>query len=160
MTLIFGSAVGDRLLIRSSRAEDGCLIWNGCRDGDGYGRVQTGVVVNGRVPRKKAHRIAYELWVGPIPEGHEIDHICHNVSNTCPGGKCLHRRCIEPAHLRAVTGRVNRNASPKSNARKIRCKRGHPYTLENTMHNTGGTRRCRTCFNDRRRERHVARKAG
>lgn len=42
-----------------------------------------------------AHRVAYELWVGPIPEGMELDH------------RCKVRACINPAHLEPVTHAEN-----------------------------------------------------
>jgi hypothetical protein len=57
---------------------------------------------------KKAHRVFYELLVGPIPDGYQLDHTCHNRDDGCVGGPtCTHRACVNPAHLEPVTGKVN-----------------------------------------------------
>lgn len=51
-----------------------------------------------------AHRLAYELCIGPIPGGLDVDHHCHNEDLACQGGvTCPHRACCNPAHLRAKT---------------------------------------------------------
>jgi len=68
----------------------------------GYGHFW----LNGTTHR--AHRVAYELTHGPIPEGLMPDHLCHTRDTECPGGNdCLHRRCINPAHLELVTHAEN-----------------------------------------------------
>lgn len=54
-----------------------------------------------------AHRYAYELVVGPVPAGLDLDHLCHSRDLDCPGGACLHRRCVNPAHLEPVSRREN-----------------------------------------------------
>lgn len=76
---------------------DTCWVWTGAKD-KGYGRfgVAAGNVVG-------AHRVAYELLVGPIPQGMEIDHRCHNPA------------CVNPSHLRPATHKQNlehRNSKP------------------------------------------------
>lgn len=71
-----------------------CWVYTGARNQDGYGIVW----VDGAAHR--AHRVAFELTVGPIPPGWEVDHVWLRG--------CRHRACIRPAHLEAVTGRVNR----------------------------------------------------
>lgn len=72
-----------------SKTEDGCWLWNGHRESNGYGRFRH----DGR--RSGAHRFAYEAEVGPIPDGLTIDHLCRV------------RHCVNPAHLEAVTSREN-----------------------------------------------------
>jgi hypothetical protein len=70
-----------------------CWPWTGTIDKDGYGRAS----------EKQAHRVAYEMYVGPTPASLQIDHTCHDPA-TCPGGReCPHRACVNPAHLEAVT---------------------------------------------------------
>jgi hypothetical protein len=102
-----------------------CWIWTASRDPAGYGRFE------GAYP----HRFAYQLLVGPIPAGLDLDHACRV------------RHCVNPSHLEPVTHRVNvlRGISPMAiNARKVICKRGHPFDETNTRRN--GTRRaCRKC---------------
>ena len=84
-----------------------------------------------------AHRLAYTLFVGPIPEGTEVDHQCHNRDAECRGGDtCPHRKCCNPAHLEAVPHRINalRGKSPTAdNARKIVCSEGHEYMPRKSM---------------------------
>jgi hypothetical protein len=89
----------------------------------------------------RAHRVAYELLVGPIPDGLEIDHLCRNT------------RCVNPDHLEAVTKSENQKrgtngrlgAGVRAGATNMRCKRGHEFTPENTYTRANGYRHCRTC---------------
>lgn len=64
--------------------ENACWIWNGATDGSGYGQVKNlGKIL-------KAHRVSYELYIGPIPEG-----LC--VLHNCPEGD--NPACVNPNHL-------------------------------------------------------------
>lgn len=142
----------DRLLDNGVPGWGGCILWIGHLNANGYGTIS----VDG-VPRL-AHRVAYELLVGPVPEGMPLDHTCHNRETTCPGGpKCLHRRCINPGHLEAVTQRENLLRSPRAltsvNARKTHCHVGHPFDEANTYYRTRGGRQCRQCGRERARGR-------
>lgn len=96
---------------------DGCWLWTGAKTTTGYGSVW----LDGR--SVKAHRVAYELLVGRIPDGLTIDHLCRV------------RLCVNPAHLEPVTNRENTLRSPQSeasvNARKTHCPKGHPYEGRN-----------------------------
>jgi len=83
---------------------DECWTWEGATTGSGYGHINLGPGL-GYAP---VHRLIYELFAGPIPEELEMDHTCHNSDLDCPGGlTCLHRRCVNPTHLEAVTQSVN-----------------------------------------------------
>jgi hypothetical protein len=113
-----------------------CWEWTGALNSKGYGTYSVG----GKT--KIAARFAYEHFVGPIPDGLELDHLCRNVL------------CVNPAHLEAVTHRENmlrgHNASA-INARKTHCPKGHPYSEENTYRNPEGQRYCRICGRARNR---------
>lgn len=147
VTILRGSENQVRRFLQKVRPGDGCWEWLGNIGPDGYSRF------SGVGP---AHRFAYELLIGPIPEGYELDHLCHSMDSTCLGGyDCPHRRCVNPAHLEPVTKQENgrRSLSPFAvNARKDECPRGHPYTEENTWVYRG-SRYCRECRRVEARER-------
>jgi len=112
----------------------GCWLWDGSlRDGYGLFRVES----YGRVTN--AHRVAYQLCVGPIPEGLILDHLCRM------------RQCVNPAHLEPVTNSENiaRGETGITNRSKTRCPAGHPYTTVNSA----GSRVCYPCSNTRMRRR-------
>ncbi|WP_203687684.1 hypothetical protein [Streptomyces sp. SID14515] len=119
-----------------------CWLWTNALDRDGYGVIMA-------PGRDSAHRAAYLAFVGAIPADRVLDHVCHSRDQACPGGStCPHRRCVNPAHLEAVTGGVNtlRGRSVWAlNARKTHCKHGHAFTPENTYQRHDG-RACRTCI--------------
>lgn len=81
----------------------GCHLWTGAVNPDGYGLVRR----DGKLWR--VHRLVYTLEVGPIPKGLSLDHRCHSMPGTlCIGGNaCMHRRCVNPKHLEAVTHSEN-----------------------------------------------------
>ena len=113
-----------------------CWLWTGLLDKDGYGRHYVGVS-RATAGEKTAHRFAYELLVGPVPDGLELDHLCRI------------RNCVNPRHLEPVTTRVNQLRGfglSGHNARKTHCPNGHPYDEANTIWSENGTHRtCRIC---------------
>ncbi len=114
----------------------GCWLWTGGAVGNGYGGFGVGSLTDGTRRVAYAHRYAYELLVGPVPEGLVLGHRCHV------------RRCINPVHLEPVTGRVNAlrgKGSAAAHARKTHCPKGHPYDLLNTYVDPAGRRHCREC---------------
>lgn len=119
----------------------GCWDWQGRPNYEGgYGRMS----LHGK--QYFAHRLSYELHVGSIPDGMEIDHLCRN------------RMCVNPSHLEVVTGRVNtyRGQGPTAvNSRKTHCIRGHELTTEN-LYREAGQRRCKACV----RLRHSKKRRG
>lgn len=126
------------------RGPDDCWPWLASLNPEGYGNLR----VNGKLVR--AHRFAYELLVGPIPEGLTLDHTCHNSDPNCAGGSpCRHRRCVNPRHLEPATKRQNTLNSPvaipANNARKDRCPKGHSYAPRED-----GSRYCPQCRYERR----------
>lgn len=91
----YGRTVRERLLSRLIiEPESGCLLWVGRVDACGYGRINA-QSFNGIKRPQEVHRVAYEMFVGPIPAGLEIDHLCRV------------RHCASPAHLEPVTRAEN-----------------------------------------------------
>jgi hypothetical protein len=127
--------------IKRQGARD-CWPWLGTLTRWGYGKIE----INGKT--RHVHRVVYELLVGPIPDGMDIDHLCHGPDCE-PGPHCPHRSCENPAHMEPVTTgeNVRRGFSLSSvNREKTHCPRGHPYSAENTRLNSRGQRVCRTCY--------------
>lgn len=144
--------IADRLLARAQWKADGCLIWTGAVTGRGrYGLISVKKWAPAGAPRlhRRTHRVAYELFVGPIPTGMEIDHLCHTRSGCDLGQACPHRLCLNPEHLEPVshTENVRRGNSPAArHGLKTHCPRGHEYTPANTyLIPSSGGRACRAC---------------
>lgn len=147
----------DYLMSRVVIDADGCWIWTGYVTADGYGRAS-----RTRSTSTIAHRVAYEVFVGPIPDGLTLDHLCHSVDPVgCPGGlNCKHRRCVNPAHLEPISHRENSLRGVLSQL--THCKWGHPFDEANTYRrsqNGQGQRDCRTCTARRQHEYQARRKA-
>lgn len=82
---------------------DGCWHWDGATYQNGYGKLS--VLVHGT---RLAHRAFYVEHNGELSSGVDVDHACHNADPTCQRGPgCPHRRCVNPAHLEAVSHRDN-----------------------------------------------------
>lgn len=125
------TSLAERLLTHCEVTNGGCWLstYEATVNG-GYPKVSIGN------RRPLVHRVAYELWVGPIPEGLQLDHLCRQP------------RCFNPVHLEPVTSNENTMRSPVApaaiNARKTHCKRGHLYDEANT-YRIHGSRHCRAC---------------
>jgi hypothetical protein len=119
---------------------DGCWEWTAYRNQDGYGQFSA---VGRRVIG--AHRFAYELLVGEIPDGLHLDHLCRNPA------------CVRPEHLEPVTPKVNTQRGilgfdhpmQRTALSATHCPHGHEFTEANTAWRitAAGTksRRCREC---------------
>lgn len=149
-----GTALTDRIARWTDRT-GGCWLWLGGIDPYGYGRI----TVDGT--KCGAHRASYIAHVGSIPAGLEIDHVCHSRDLSCPGGStCLHRRCVNPAHLEPVTqaensrrihfGQRARRPGALSREREV-CFHGHSLTETNTWTSPSGLVQCRECHRTRNR---------
>ena len=134
-----------------------CWPWSGAPNAYGYGVIGRGRRGDGKSP---AHRVAYELSIGPIPDGAQVDHTCHNDTGCLGGYECQHRRCCNPAHLEAVTQQTNisRGNAGIHQTFKTHCPQGHEYTPENTFRNNGG-RGCKVCRLAWNRKYNLKRKA-
>lgn len=125
------------------RGSDECWPWTGWH-ASGYPVID---VSRPRRRKRGAHVVVYELLVGPVPDGLELDHLCRNIG------------CVNPAHLEPVTHaeNVRRGHAGRVNATrqqaKTHCPAGHPYDAANTAIGTRGERKCRACHRERARER-------
>jgi hypothetical protein len=119
----------------------GCWIWLGTTVGSTptklYGRVFWYNKKKKRSELRVAHAVFYEQYVGKIPKGKNLDHLCRNPA------------CVNPDHLEPVTHIINcRRSGP---ATKTHCKHGHPYSdgmeiyVRNDVHGKQ-YRRCLTCY--------------
>lgn len=122
-----------RLASKINAAPVGCWKWSAYVTTEGYGQYSH----DGRL--QQAHRVVYELLVGPIPAGLQLDHLCRV------------RSCVNPAHMEPVTNHENilRGESGIKNAMKTQCPQKHPYNLANTRFHKG-KRYCRVCSKYRR----------
>lgn len=134
-------AVADKIVVGDE--PDACWIWSGGRSDRGYG-MSWSPEVGGMV---LAHRRVFELLVAPIEADDQLDHLCHDPDECRAVDACPHRACVNPAHLEPVT-----QAENIRRARRSSCKRGHPWSPENTyIRPDTGTRQCRACGRERRR---------
>ena len=125
----------------------GCWWWRATRSPEGYGKY----TFKGRT--KFAHRMAYELAHGPVPDGMHLHH------------RCQHPLCVRPDHLevlepsvhlgltRRERGPIERVEPPAklAPAKREFCTQGHPYDDANTYRSPDGKRHCRICMNKRTR---------
>lgn len=130
------------------RGPDECWPWLAGKVPDGYGQFW----MNGK--NRKAHRVAYELVIGPIPDDVTLDHV--------RARGCIRRDCVNPRHLEPVTNAVNLLrgvGAPAVNARKTHCIRGHKFTTKSTRRwgPNGRWRECRICRTERDAERYSRR---
>ena len=114
-----------RLAAKVRTDDNGCWIWTGAVSSSGYGSAGYESKV------WSTHRLTYELLVGPIPAGLQIDHLCRV------------KTCCRPSHLEPVDATTNIR---RMAATITECPRGHAYTEANTyIHPTHGSRECREC---------------
>lgn len=112
---------------------DGCWLWIGGHEGNGYGTFSIMGKKHGPVT---AHTFAYWLSGKVLRKGFTLDHTCHN------------RSCVRIDHLEEVTNTENilrGEGLTAQNSRKTHCKRGHPLSGDNLRINPAGYRQCRAC---------------
>lgn len=133
-------------LIVLDEEQGGHWIWQGAKDSAGYARFHM-TRVKGQGYAEKAYRWSYAHFVGPIPEGYDVHHVCEIPL------------CVNPDHLQALSRREHTLAAGHRNvaavnARKTHCKRGHAFDEANTYWFNGGrSRACRKCKAEVERQR-------
>lgn len=132
--------IEDRFRTSIRRVSNGCWLWTGSVDPDGYARFFLGRV-NGKTKMVFAHRWAYQHFVGTIPDGQVIDHIAE---------VCGHRNCVNPKHLQAVPAPTRRAAG-----RTTFCRYNH--NKDEVGRRPDGT--CAECARDRVREYRAKRRS-
>lgn len=122
-----------RFLARINYDASGCWLWTGSRCHDKYGEPTYGRFSLDHSTTLLAHRVAYEWWVGPIPEGMELDHVRERG--------CKHKHCVNPAHLEPVNHGQNMT---RAYAVRTTCPQGHPHDKVNAR----GHRICSQCHRE------------
>jgi hypothetical protein len=131
-----------------------CWIWPGSHNMRGYGQIGIGSISNGTAGKGYVHRLAYQLIVGPIPDGLVLDHLCRR------------HPCCNPEHLEPVTELENIRRGDAGKAwraiqiAKTHCPQGHPYSGTNVRYRPAGGRECRTCRTQESRTRRAKLKQG
>jgi hypothetical protein len=141
-----------QIIDRREIAPEGCWLWPGYINRDGYGVIMyTAHREDGTAHRPQlfVHRLSYMHFVADLDDDQQIDHTCHDPA-VCLARKkdCPHRHCYNPEHLEPVAGVVNLmrsgNFTPL-NAAKTHCVRGHRFEGRNLRFAPDGGRVCREC---------------
>jgi hypothetical protein len=129
-----GLPLAERVWLKVDKT-DTCWLWTGSLDTNGYAQIGIG---SPRPRHVLVHRLVYEMLVGPIPDGMELDHVRSRG--------CVHRNCVNPGHLEPVTHaeNVRRALGVENSAIDTHCPWGHAYE-GNTYVYPSGLRACRIC---------------
>lgn len=133
----------ERLFNLVAKTPEGCWEY-AARTRQGRSYRQIALRVDGKSVLVYAHRLAYEHFRGPIPDGLQLDHLCRN------------RTCVNPEHLEPVTPKVN---TRRARALITHCPAGHKYDHENTRISPDGRRYCSICKRAQTRASRERRKA-
>ena len=135
------------LMRKVTLESNGCWLFTGYLKKDGYGSFYF------RGKLHQAHRASYILFIGEIPIGLTVHHICNT------------RNCVNPDHLTPMSLRDNMllgNTITARNVSRKHCPKGHEYSVPNTFIRKtpyGKARECRTCKNYRRKKLYYLKKS-
>ena len=136
---VSGRCLKKKIMDKIKKKESGCWEWIGAvhkKKYGNYGQLRIGTRGNSKLFR--AHRVSYEVFVGKIGDGLEIDHLCHNTL------------CVNPDHLEEVTH--NENMQRRKDSHLEKCKHGHTYTEKTTyIRPDNHKRECLLCRKLRRK---------
>lgn len=121
-----------------------CWEWKAGKNRQGYAKFREGATGSKTI---SGHCFSYKYFIGKIPSGLQLDHLCCNKS------------CVNPWHLEPVTGAENTFRGPSPNRNKTHCKKGHKFTdintwIEGPTKNGRFMRHCRTCMRIRSRNQY------
>jgi hypothetical protein len=142
--------IQERLERRRRIDKNGCWVWTGkLHVPQGYGVIV--ITTDGKPKERSVHVVSYETYVGPVPAGLELDHVCRN------------RACFNPAieHLEPVTHaeNVRRGLQGRLRVPVTHCPQGHEYSSKNTHVDKHGYRHCLTCNREHCRRYYASKKA-
>jgi hypothetical protein len=133
------SALDKRCLENVAYMPNGCWLWTGHVDKDGYGKAC--FRGHGKQEHWRAHRLLYRELIGDIQQEYVLDHLCRN------------RSCVNPWHMEVVTTLENYRrgdaargkTGAETNRKKTHCPYGHEYKGWNLIVRDG-RRFCRKCM--------------
>lgn len=118
-----------------TEATKSCWWWRGPTNRAGYGYLMHNYT------QSYAHRWAWEHFVGAIPEGMTIDHLCTN------------KLCVNPEHMEVVSGATN---ASRRHGNRVFCPKGHSMA-DAYVRPDGDGRQCRSCIRERTKKKWDAR---
>ena len=130
---------------------DECWIWPGSRTSDGYGTINP----MGQADTNLVHRLVFEMFHGPIPQGKTLDHVWDRG--------CTSKACFNPRHLEVVSLRENilrGDGMAARRAKQTHCVNGHELKGENLYISPKGGRQCRHCAREASRSYYQRRSYG
>lgn len=137
--------LAEKIESRITVNDSGCWVYP-TKNSDDYARISVkSETTKSGYTTVRPSRVMYEVQVGPIPPGMELDHV--------KSRGCTSTACCNPAHLETVTGRENKlrgDTVAARNAAKTHCPQGHLYDEANTYYSPDGSRLCRACHREKK----------
>jgi hypothetical protein len=116
----------EKRLLAKRKRQDGHWLWTGAISKQGHGYIGVSRTAT------TVHRVAWEIWQGPIPDGYHVHHTCER------------KDCFNPKHLKVMTPHEHFRFH-LAGKRMEKCRRGHRRTTENTYVRPNGAWECKDC---------------